>query len=147
MESLIVLPSVILDLTPQQPEVLALFAGSAQTMRVGVMGQQPDICAVDIPENRLDVLGTESHSSRRSKDSISLSERKKLLSSPKNASQYTFDTEHVYTFHTYDDTMDYGGYSVKLPVFVRFRFGFALKQPMTIRYEGWLFTVFISSLA
>jgi Protein of unknown function (DUF1769) len=128
-------PSVILDLTSQQPKVLALYAGSAQTMRVDEMGKQPDICAVDIPENLLDVRGAEGRSGRRSKnkESISPSERKKLLSSPKNASQYTFDTEHVYTFHTYDDTMDYGGYSVKLPVFGRFRFGFALgKQPMTI---------------
>ena len=39
------------------------------------------------------------------------------MSSPKKAALYEFDTEHVYTFHTYDDAMDYGRGTMHLPVY------------------------------
>jgi hypothetical protein len=121
-------PSVILDLTSSQPKVLALYAGSVQTMSVDPVGKQPDIMAVEIPENMKQVFKEKRGGIRNTP-----TYRKKVLSSPTKASEYVYDTEHVYTFHTYDDTMDYGSYSVKLPLLGPYKFGFALgKQPMTV---------------
>jgi Protein of unknown function (DUF1769) len=122
-------PSVILDLTSSRPKVLALYAGSAQSMSVDVPGAQPDVTAVDIPENMSRLL----HQSPRGWTRNTQFDRQKQLSLPNVASQYTYDTNHVYTFHTYDDTMDYGTYTVNLPMFGKFNIGKALgKQPMTM---------------
>jgi Protein of unknown function (DUF1769) len=120
-------PSIKMDLSSQKPKVLGLYGGSVQTMSIDLPGEQPDITSVDIPENTHRVFGGTGRWTN------SPSERKKLLSSPEKASQHTYDTDHVYTFHTYDDSMDYGSYCLKLPVFGKLSFGFALgRQPVTI---------------
>jgi hypothetical protein len=61
----------------------------------------------------------------------SIKHRKKALSTPKVAKRYHFDTQHVYTFHDYDQSIDYGTYTIKLPVFGNFALGPAIgAQPM-----------------
>ena len=78
---------------------------------------EPDISAKDIEENVEHVLGSKvSTRYRRRKVRVSLasftasvpvhlpcSRFQKVLSVPKKAAKYTFDTHNIYTFHTYDD--------------------------------------------
>ena len=107
-----VAPGVIIDLGSKiQPRVLALYAGSAQTMRIDTPGTEPDITIPDIPEN----ISSITRLGDKMKNSIS--KRKKYLSIPKKASKYEFDTDHIYTFHTYDDAMDYGRGTMKIPMY------------------------------
>ncbi|KAL7581126.1 hypothetical protein ACA910_005926 [Epithemia clementina (nom. ined.)] len=53
MEAIVrrVAPGVILDLGSDKPKVVALFAGSAQTLSIDLPGKQPDIMQRDLPEN------------------------------------------------------------------------------------------------
>ena len=78
---------------------------------------EPDISAKDIEENVEHVLGSKvSTRYRRRKVRVSLasftasvpvhlpcSRFQKVLSVPKKAAKFTFDTHNIYTFHTYDD--------------------------------------------
>jgi len=117
-------PGVLLDLASKQPKVVNLFAGSAQTMSIDVPGEEPDMTAVEIPENLGNRLGKVFKSTKH---------RKRVLSTPKKAERYQFDTEHVYTLHTYDDTMDYGNYTMKIPMYGDYDLSKAIgPQPMTL---------------
>lgn len=117
-------PGVVLDLASDSPKVIALLAGTAQTMSIDTKGDEPDITLPDIPENVSHVLGSTLASKSR---------RKKVLSSPKKARRYTFDTSHVYTFHTYDDAMDYGLGTMHIPMYgeydIKPRIG---RQPLSL---------------
>jgi hypothetical protein len=117
-------PGTIMDLGSSKPRVLSLYVGSAQTISIDKPGQEPDITAIDIPENTAAVFGDKFKSS---------SERKRYLSKQKKASKYFFDTEHIYTFHSYDDVMDYGSFHVKLPVYGNFDLSRVIgNQPMPL---------------
>jgi hypothetical protein len=104
-------PGTITDLGSSKPRVLALYAGSTQTLSIDKPGQEPDIAAMDIPENTALLFGDKFKSSY---------ERKRYLSKRQKASKYFFDTENIYTFHYYDDAMDYGSFDIKLPVYGKF---------------------------
>lgn len=119
-----VAPGVIFDLDSPKPRVVALYAGTAQSISIDVPGEEPDISGVDLPENLVRTFGSKFKS---------IHHRKKKLSLPQKASKYQFDTEHVYTFHSYDEKMDYGTYSISLPVYGDYNISKALgPQPMTL---------------
>jgi len=86
---------LILDLSSQQPKVIALLGGSAQSMDISIPGKEPDIMARDIEENVVDVLGS---------DISDKVQRRKQLGDPTIASTYEYDTNHVYK-----DTVITGG--------------------------------------
>jgi len=100
-------PGVVLDLASEQPKVVTLYAGTAQTFSIDKPGAEPDIMATDLPENA-NLIG---------KVFKSIKHRKKYLSSPKKAAKYTFDTDHIYTLHHFDHAMDYAEYKMKLPMY------------------------------
>lgn len=102
-----VAPGLILDLSSENPKVVALLAGTAQTMSIDSPGNEPDITLPAIEENVVAALGK----------SVATSKRRKKLGNPKKAASYEFDTEKVYTFHTYDDAMDYGRGTMHLPMY------------------------------
>jgi len=87
-------PGLVLDLSSDLPKVIAILAGTAQTMSIDEPGQEPDITSKDIDENVGHVLGQKLSTKYK---------RRKVLSIPSKASKFTFDTHSVYTFHTYDD--------------------------------------------
>eukprot|EP00428_Durinskia_dybowskii_P020384 CAMPEP_0170205210 /NCGR_PEP_ID=MMETSP0116_2-20130129/2144_1 /TAXON_ID=400756 /ORGANISM="Durinskia baltica, Strain CSIRO CS-38" /LENGTH=289 /DNA_ID=CAMNT_0010455591 /DNA_START=105 /DNA_END=971 /DNA_ORIENTATION=- len=102
-----VAPGVVMDLASEKPRVVTLYAGTTQSLSVDKPGTEPDIMAVDLPENT-SILGRIFKTSKH---------RKNYLSIPKKAAQHQFDTEHVYTFHHYDHAMDYAKYTMKLPFY------------------------------
>eukprot|EP00571_Detonula_confervacea_P000914 CAMPEP_0172329514 /NCGR_PEP_ID=MMETSP1058-20130122/60923_1 /TAXON_ID=83371 /ORGANISM="Detonula confervacea, Strain CCMP 353" /LENGTH=647 /DNA_ID=CAMNT_0013046693 /DNA_START=75 /DNA_END=2018 /DNA_ORIENTATION=+ len=101
-------PGLIMDLSSESPKVIALLAGAAQTMSIDSPGNEPDITLPGLEENVASVLG---------KNVATKSKRRKHLGNPKNAASYEFNTESVYTFHTYDDTMDYARGTMRLPLY------------------------------
>ena len=103
-----VAPGLVLDLSSDTPNVIALLAGTAQTMSIDTPGQEPNITLPEIKENVESTLG---------KKVATESKRKKVMSNPKKAAEYTFDTKNIYTFHTYDDAMDYGRGTMSIPVY------------------------------
>ena len=118
-----VAPGIVLDLGFNEPKVIALYGGTAQTLSIDTPGNQPDMTSTDIPENVSSFFGDKLRSIRH---------RKKHLSSPKKAARYEFDTEHIYTFHTFDDAMDYGKGTMRIPVYGDYDIKPALGQPMTL---------------
>lgn len=87
-------PGLVLDLSSNLPKVIAILAGTAQTMSIDEPGKEPDITSKDIEENVGHILGQKLSTRHK---------RRKVLSIPSKASKFTFDTHNVYTFHTYDD--------------------------------------------
>jgi Protein of unknown function (DUF1769) len=117
-------PGAILDFASSKPKVVTLYAGTAQTISIDVPGEEPNITAVDLPEDVSRRFGTKFKS---------IKERKRKLSAPHKAARYEFDTEHVYTLQIYDESMDFGTYNIKLPVYGKFNFSQALgPQPMSL---------------
>jgi len=100
-------PGLILDLSSESPKVIALLAGTAQTMSINPRGKEPDITLPVIEEN-VAVLG---------KSVATKEKRRKVLGDPKKAASFEFDTDSVYTFHTYDEAMDYGKGTMYLPMY------------------------------
>jgi len=101
-------PGLIMDLSSDSPRVIALLGGTAQTMSIDARGKEPDITLPVIKENVVDNLG---------KSVGTKEKRQKILGNPKKASSFTFDTNNVYTFHTYDEAMDYGHGTMHLPLY------------------------------
>ena len=103
-------PGLIMDMTSDNPKVLAAF-GSAQTMRVDHVGEEPDLTQKSIlnglQDNTMLLFGE-----KPPKKGIetSSSKRRAYLSKPKNASKYSTNPEHVYTIELYDHTMCFGSY-------------------------------------
>jgi hypothetical protein len=104
-------PGTIMDLGSSQPRVLVLGAGVAERLSINQPGQEPDITAIDIPENTETVFGDKYKSS---------SERKRHFSKRQKASTHFYDTEKIYTFQYYDEVMDYGNFNIELPLYGRF---------------------------
>mmetsp|Transcript_26181 Transcript_26181/g.59044 ORF Transcript_26181/g.59044 Transcript_26181/m.59044 type:complete len:289 (+) Transcript_26181:278-1144(+) len=101
-------PGLVLDLSSNLPKVIAILAGTAQTMSIDEPGKEPDITSKDIEENVGHILGQKLSTRHK---------RRKVLSIPSKASKFTFDTHNVYTFHTYDDAMDYGMGTMHIPMY------------------------------
>lgn len=101
-------PGLIMDLSSESPKVIALLAGTAQTMSIDSPGEEPDITLPVIQENVASSLG---------KSVATESKRRKVLGNPKKAASYEFDTTSIYTFHTYDDAMDYGRGTMSIPLY------------------------------
>jgi Protein of unknown function (DUF1769) len=110
-------PGAIVDLNGDQPRVLSLLIGAAQTIHMAATEQEvPDITAVDLPDNM-----HEKYSGCLDwKCFKTIADRRRKLSLPTHARQLDFDTDHVYTIQSYDNHIDYGSFTVKLPVVGRF---------------------------
>ena len=142
-------PGVILDFTSNKPRVVALYAGSAKTMSVHPPGQEPDIRSIALPESMSNLekvpppeTGGNRRKARQNRKNAkllqtdpgewSLADRQRILSHPDTANHYRFDTEHVYTMEIYDESMDYGTYAIKLPMYGNFALAAVMDyQPMT----------------
>lgn len=144
-------PGAILDFASNKPRIISLYAGSAKAISIDVPGQEPDIRSSDLTESitNLDKVqqqqessGTGRRKSRKNRKNTSImntdpsewsiADRQRILSNPDTASNYIFDTEHVYTMEIYDDAMDYGRYEIRLPIYGNFNFSEAIGvQPMT----------------
>eukprot|EP00571_Detonula_confervacea_P014926 CAMPEP_0172305658 /NCGR_PEP_ID=MMETSP1058-20130122/6906_1 /TAXON_ID=83371 /ORGANISM="Detonula confervacea, Strain CCMP 353" /LENGTH=286 /DNA_ID=CAMNT_0013017329 /DNA_START=318 /DNA_END=1178 /DNA_ORIENTATION=+ len=101
-------PGLILDLSSDKPKVICLLAGSAQSMSIDAPGNEPDMTLSEIKENVASVLG---------EDVGTKLKRRKQLGDPEEAACYEFDTENVYTFHNYDDAMDFGHGTMHIPMY------------------------------
>ena len=99
-------PGLILDLSSDTPKVMALLAGTAQTMSIDSPGNEPDITLPVIEENVVKSLGEKVGTK---------SKRRKRLGNPKKASSYEFNTNSIYTIHVYDDVMNYGRGTMHIP--------------------------------
>jgi Protein of unknown function (DUF1769) len=129
-------PGAILDFAAPQPRIITLYAGTAKTLSVDRPGEEPDIAAADLLDDlsRLERRNVQpQRRGRKDNDQAwSTADRQRLLSLPEHASQYEFDTEHVYTMEIYDDAMDYGKYEIQLPFYGKFPLGEAIgSQPMS----------------
>jgi Protein of unknown function (DUF1769) len=133
-----VAPGTILDFHSANPKMLSLYAGAAQTVSVDAPGQEPDMMAVDLPENFVghSVDGTNAAAAadnKTLKPFRSIADRRRKLTKPSQAAKYEFDVDHVYTLQGYQDSLDYGSYHVRLPVYGMFPLAPAIgPQPMSI---------------
>ncbi len=115
-------PGLIIDVVGEKPKVLALIGAGSHMMSIDKPGNEPDITAPDIPENTF-----------LSNDLKSSEARKVVLGNPNEASQFEFDPNLVYTFHTIDEVLDFVTYQLRLP-FMTIDIDKALgDQPMSIR--------------
>lgn len=115
-------PGVIIDLSSENPKVVAPMAGEAKTLSVDKPGSEPDICSNSLVENTL-LLG----------EFDSIYHRKKLLRTSQTAAQYRYDPGLCFTWEFYDDIIDVASYSVNLPI-LRTPYSlahFLNKQPFT----------------
>eukprot|EP00578_Thalassiosira_sp_NH16_P032307 CAMPEP_0181078440 /NCGR_PEP_ID=MMETSP1071-20121207/1488_1 /TAXON_ID=35127 /ORGANISM="Thalassiosira sp., Strain NH16" /LENGTH=278 /DNA_ID=CAMNT_0023159757 /DNA_START=250 /DNA_END=1086 /DNA_ORIENTATION=- len=101
-------PGLVMDLSSENPKVIALLAGTAQTMSIDSPGEEPDITLPVIRENVAWSLGI---------SVATESKRRKILGNPTKAASYEFDTTSIYTFHTYDEAMDYGRGTMRIPLY------------------------------
>jgi Protein of unknown function (DUF1769) len=110
-----------------------LYAGAAQTMSVDVPGQEPDMTAVDLPENFVDCTNASAALQKPRQPFASIADRRRKLTKASQAAKYEFDVDHVYTIQAYNESMDYGSYSVRLPVYGNFHLTPVIgPQPMSI---------------
>lgn len=121
------LPGIFMDLTSDRPKITVMLAGSAQQLAIHAPGQEPDILrSVNIEENTtaLSTVWTaicqykaQEQDEDDDDNNLSCSKlRRRHLSNPENAKKYKFDTDFVYTFHMYDDFLDYANYQICLPM-------------------------------
>lgn len=102
-------PGVQIDLNSSKPKFFSLLAATSQAISVDKdisTSELPDICSRDIPEN-CSALGDEFIQK-------SSSSRKKMLSDPKEADRFVYDTESVYTFDFYQHLLDVSTYKLNL---------------------------------
>eukprot|EP00956_Cyclotella_meneghiniana_P016232 scaffold25542_cov60-Cyclotella_meneghiniana.AAC.6 len=90
-----------------QPFVEAILAGTSQALRGDEPGNEPNILSREIDEDCTIFGGAFSKE-------VSVSRRKKILSNPEKAKQYTFDTETIYTFDFYQNLFDANSYALDL---------------------------------
>ena len=109
-----VAPSVEIDLSSKTPKVIANFPGSVQTMRADIPGTEPDIASVEEIQEDTTLMFQRGSKYR---EGLTVSRRKRLFSDPIKASRYSFDTQKVYTFNNFDDSIDYVDYSINLKVY------------------------------
>ncbi len=115
-------PGLIIDVASEKPKVLALIGAGSHAMSIDNPGDEPDITGPDVQENTF-----------LSNDIKSSEVRKIVLGNPNEASQFEFDPNLVYTFHTIDEVLDFANYQLRLP-FMTIDIEKALgDQPMSIR--------------
>lgn len=105
-------PGLVMDMTSDNPKILAAF-GSAQTMRVDLPGEEPDLTQKSVlnglQDNTKLLFGDDKNSPKKGIET-SAAKRRAYLSKPKNACKYGTNPEHVYTIELYDHTMCFGTY-------------------------------------
>ena len=92
------------------PTMLAILAATSQTVRGDEPGNEPDIASPDIFED-CSIFGGPFEIAK-----VSTSRRKQILSHPKRAKKYTYDTETIYTFDFYQALLDVSTYSLDIGV-------------------------------
>ena len=105
-----VAPGLIMDMTSESPKVVALLAGASQVMRIDDPGNEPDMMDPNIQENVLSTLG-------KGVGVSTVSKRRKTLGNPKKAATFEFTPDKVYTFENFDDAVDYGNGTMKIPYY------------------------------
>ena len=98
------IPGVQLDFF-ENPRVMVLLGGESRTISIDKPGNEPNVLG-ELREHNIEACGK----------FMSLDHRRKMLRSPKTASQYYFDPKYVYTFQLYDDVIDLCDYSFKMPL-------------------------------
>ena len=98
-------PGIVLDLFSKDPKVLALMGSCCHTVSIDELGNEPDITSSELPENAFLSSNLESCGELR----------KKSLCDIRKASQYTYSTDKVYTFHNIDEVVDIANFRVRLP--------------------------------
>lgn len=104
-------PGAEIQVSGNQPTMLASLAATSQVVRGDEPGNEPDLASSanqDILED-CSLLG-----GKFAKQRVSSLGRKLHLASPQRASKYTFDTETVYTFDFYQSLLDVKTYSLDL---------------------------------
>jgi hypothetical protein len=101
-------PGVEIVLHDGQPRALSLLAATSQVVCADMPGNEPDILFNEIEEDVSLFGGMFQHGT------VPISRRKRHLSDPRNAMQYKFDTDSVYTFDFYQNLFDAGSYSLDL---------------------------------
>jgi hypothetical protein len=154
-----VVPGVQFDIaSTDRPKVLTLYGGTVQTMRKDIPGTEPNIRLFDIEEDTSRIQqqqllqestgcstvpnysnyrrGDVGHNNNCTSNTIAFANtivRKKDLSNPKVASQYVYDTDHVYTWDHHDNKLDYGTYMANILPGIKVDMIDTLNgQPMTI---------------
>jgi len=108
-------PGANIRVVGENPTMLACMAATSQVVRGDEPGNEPDIATAgggddDIQED-CSLFGGKFGSGN-----VSAAGRKLHLASPQRASQYTFDTETVYTFDFYQSLLNVATYSLDLGV-------------------------------
>jgi Protein of unknown function (DUF1769) len=148
-------PGVILDFASNQPRIISLYSAAAKAISIDLPGQEPDIASIQLPESLVNLEqqyqsvsaiaaagiagGKRTRRNRKSTAVLTtdpsewtIADRQRILSNPDTASKYVYDTKHVYTMEIYDESLDYGKYEIKLPMYGPFNFSESIGvQPMT----------------
>ena len=115
-------PGVIFDLDSDSPKVLGVLAGAARTIRADPQGNEPDMMALEFVENIGEAIGKYFRSPLH---------RQRHMH--QKADQYMFEPDTIYTFHNVDETLDYGAFEVRLPVYGSYKLQQAIgPQPMSL---------------
>jgi hypothetical protein len=101
-------PGAEIVLHDGQPRALSLLAATSQVICADMPGNEPDILCNEIEED-VSVFG-----GMFQDGTVPTSRRKRHLSDPRNAMQYKFDTDSVYTFDFYQNLFDAASYSLDL---------------------------------
>lgn len=101
-----IVPGLILDLYSARPKVVSRIGGGCYTLSIDAPGDEPDLCADDLPERTM-----------HSCNIRHVPKRKRILSRDRNKSNADncFQTDLVYTFNNSDEFLDIGDYAVCLP--------------------------------
>jgi hypothetical protein len=100
-------PSINFNLFGARPHAYVSLGASAQTLRVDVPGQEPDISTVQSFEENTDLFGGAFEKKR-----IAPKKRRKLFASAKSAARYFFRPGPVYTFDFYQHVFDPKDYAL-----------------------------------
>jgi len=95
-------PGIEVELRGDKPKILVTLAESVQVLRRDVPGDEPDITSIDLQEHN--ELG------------LASKQRRQYFAQPDQAARHVFDTDHVYTFESFDDFMDYKYYKMNIVV-------------------------------
>lgn len=101
-------PGTEFRLNETQPRALSILAATAQVLSADAPGNEPDITDNDIKEDVSMFGGIFGNGT------ATVPQRKKHLSDPRRAKDYTFDTDSVYTFDFYQSLLDCKSYSLDL---------------------------------
>ena len=103
-----VVPGIVINIGDKRPYARSSFLATVQAMRVDLPGGEPDICEHTIDEDCSRLGGV------FAKGKVAAFRRKRLLAAS-GGGGFTFDTEHVYTFDTYDHVLRLDHLTLKLP--------------------------------